>query len=333
MNIFEKVGTPFARACENKMYEKIAKGVSKHEERAKKIQSGNMRKSSNLLHSDNTINGYCGVITRYAQWMAEKHPECRRLIVAHKRHYDREYIQEQIDAGKKPATIKNYTAALAFLHKCPMNKIHNCRPVVKTQQATRSRGYSPEKYQNQLAYRQQQEQTRVADIMEICRMTGVRRDEAKQLRPSNFVFDGKQVVCHLSGNNNVSNKLGAEATVWTKGGRERTIEILPKYTNKLRNIIARYQANEKICSKIPERIDIHGIRSMYACEMYKACARPIERIPIRERTMENGKDCPSRYRDAQGMIWDRRALLRVSASLGHSRSSVVVENYLWRLRE
>ena len=169
--------------------------------------------------------------------------------------------------------------------------------------------------------------------MEICRMTGVRRDEAKQLRPSNFVFDGKQVVCHLSGNNNVSNKLGAEATVWTKGGRKRTIEILPKYTAKLRNIIARYQENEKICSKIPERIDIHGIRSMYACEMYKACARPIERIPIRERTMENGKDCLSRYRDAQGMIWDRRALLRVSASLGHSRSSVVVENYLWRLRE
>lgn len=115
-----------------------------------------------------------------------------------------------------------------------MNKVHNCRPVVKTQQATRSRGYSPEKYQNQLAYRQQQEQTRVADIMEICRMTGVRRDEAKQLRPSNFVFDGKQVVCHLLGNNNVSNKRGAEATVWTKGGRKRTIEILPKYTDKLR---------------------------------------------------------------------------------------------------
>ena len=61
MNIFEKVGTPFARACENKMYEKIAKGVSKHEERAKKIQSGNMRKSSDLLHSDNTINGYCAL--------------------------------------------------------------------------------------------------------------------------------------------------------------------------------------------------------------------------------------------------------------------------------
>ena len=333
MNIFEKVGTPFARACENKMYEKIAKGVSKHEERAKKIQSGNMRKSSDLLHSDNTINGYCGVITRYAQWMAEVHPDCRKLIVAHKRHYDREYIQAQIDKGLKAATIKTYTAALAFLHKCNMDDVHSNRPMVRTQDATRSRSYSEATYNNQLCYRRKHGEDRVADIMQICRMTGLREDEAEQVRPFNFHLDQDRFICHLSGNNDSKNIGQGEQTVWSKGGRERTIEILPKYTGQLREILSRYETDERICSKIPDRIDVHGIRSMYACELYQAYARPVEEIPVKERTVENGKSCPSRYRDAQGMVWDRRALLRVSASLGHSRSSVVVASYLWRLRE
>ena len=333
MKIYDEVGTPFAKACQDKLSSSIAKGTSKHQARVDKLQSGSKRKSSGMLHSDRTIDGYADIAKRYAQWMATEHPDCRKLIVAHKRHYDREYIQAKIDKGFKAATIKTYTAALAFLHSCTMNEVHANRPMVRTQDATRSRSYSEAKYNNQLRYRRNHGEDRVADIMQICRMTGLREDEAEQVRPSNFHLDQDRFICHLSGNNDSKNIGAGEQTVWTKGGRERTIEILPKYTGQLREILSRYETDERICSKIPDRIDVHGIRSIYACELYQAYARSVEEIPVKERTTENGKDRPSRYRDAQGMVWDRRALLRVSASLGHSRSSVVVASYLWRLRE
>ena len=333
MKINDEVGTPFAKACQDKLASSIAKGTSKHQARADKLQSGSKRKSSGILHADRTIDGYADIAKRYARWMATEHPDCRKLIVAHKRHYDREYIQAQIDKGLKAATIKTYTAALAFLHKCNMDDVHSNRPMVRTQDATRSRAYSEATYYNQLRYRRKHGEDQVADIMQICRMAGLREDEAEQVRPSNFRFEAEKTVCHLSGNNDSKNIGAGEQTVWTKGGRERTIEILPRYTGQLCEILSRYETDERICSKIPDRIDVHGIRSMYACELYQAYARPVEEIPVKERTTKNGKDCPSRYRDAQGMVWDRRALLRVSASLGHSRSSVVVQNYLWRLRE
>lgn len=332
MKIYDEVGTPFAKACQDKLASSIAKGVSKHQARADKLQSGSKRKSSGMLHADRTIDGYADIVKRYAQWIATEHSDCRKLIAAHKRHYDREYIQAQIDKGLKAATIKTYTAALAFLHNCTMDEVHANRPMVRTQDATRSRAYSEATYNNQLRYRRKHGEDQVADIMQICRITGLREEEARQVRPSNFHLDQDRFICHLSGNNDSKNIGQGEQTVWTKGGRERTIEILPRYTGQLREILSRYETDERICSKIPDRIDVHGIRSMYACELYQAYARPVEKIPVKERTTENGKDRPSRYRDAQGMEWDRRALLRVSASLGHSRSSVVVTSYLWRLR-
>lgn len=333
MNITQAVPTRFAQACEQKMLSSIGKGVSKHIARAQNIAAGGERMSSDLLHSDDTINSYANCLTYYARWMDENHTDCNRLQIAHKCHYDREFIQHLIETNAySPATIKLYTAALAFVHGCTMNQIHDNRPTVRAEDTTRSRSYTEEKYDNQLRYRFKYGPMAVAHIMQICRVTGLRRDEAEQIRPSNFGFDGKVYHCHLSGNPNRM-KYPDEKTVWTKGGRERTIDILPKYNTLLREILSSYQPDEKICSEIPDRIGVHGIRSMYACELYQAFARDISAISPTDRTMENGKSRPTRYRDSQGYTWDRDALLRVSASLGHNRSEVVVRHYLWRLRQ
>lgn len=334
MKIYEEVHTPFARACEHKLLSSIGKGVSKHKARQEAIEAGSKRKSSNLLHSDNTIDGYAEISTRYAKWMKEKHLDCTKLIVAHRRKYDHEYIQELIDSKTySPATIKTYTAALAFLHSCTMDEVHDNRPVVHTKDATRNRNYTLEKYTSDLRYREKKGQTDVVDIMRLCWMTGMRKNEAEQVCPSNFHEENGRIVCHLSGNNNEKNVPEGERSVWTKGGRKRTIEILPKYYDELREILSRYLPDEKICPKTPGRIHVHGIRSFYACEMYQALARPIEEISKKERTMESGNWRSSRYVDADGYIWDRRALLQVSASMGHVRTSVIVESYLWRLKE
>lgn len=165
MKIYEEVHTPFARACEHKLLSSIGKGVSKHKARQEAIEAGSKRKSSNLLHSDNTIDRYAEISTRYAKWMREKHLDCTKLIVAHRRKYDHEYIQELIDSKTySPATIKTYTAALAFLHSCTMDEVHDNRPVVHTKDATRNRNYTLDKYTSDLRYREKKGQTDVVDI-------------------------------------------------------------------------------------------------------------------------------------------------------------------------
>lgn len=333
MNISQAVPTRFAQACEQKLSSSIGKGVSKHIARAKNMAEGSERKSSDLLNSDDTINSYANCLTQYARWMSTNHPDCNCLRVARKRHYDREYIQRLISThAYAPATIKQYAAALAFVHGCTMNQVCNTRPTVRAEDATRSRSYTEAKFNRQLQYRLKHGPAPVTAIMQICRATGLRRDEAEQIRPSNFRFAGTHYVCHLSGKPDHL-KFPGEKTVWTKGGRMRTIEILPKYNDVLHRILSFCDPDEKICPKIPDRIDVHGIRSMYACELYLAFARPIDMIKPSDRTMEHDKSRPTRYRDRQGYVWDRAALLRVSSSLGHNRSEVVVRHYLWRLRQ
>lgn len=333
MNIAQAIPTRFAQACEQKLLSSLGKGISKHSERARNIAAESERMSSDLLYSDDTINSYANCLTQYERWMEENHPDCHRLQIAKKRHYDHEFIQHLINThAYAPTTIKQYADALAFVHGCTMNQVHNARPTVRAEDATRSRSYTEAKYENQLRYRFKHGPIAVAHIMQICRVIGLRRDEAEQIRPSNFWFDGTVYHCHLSGNPDHLEFPG-EKTVWIKGGRMRTIEILPKYNDVVHRILSFCDPNEKICPKIPDRIDVHGIRSMYACELYLEFARPIDMIKPSDRTMEHDKSRPTRYRDQQGYVWDRAALLRVSASLSHNRSEVVVRHYLWRLRQ
>ena len=332
MDIYNNVKTPFAKACEHRLRSSIGKNVSKHRARAAAVQNGSKRQSSGLLHADTTINNYAKIAQNYTVWMKKNHPDCRRLLIAHKRHYDREFIQSLIDAGKKPATIKTYTAALAFLHNCTMNEVHSERPVVRPKDATRCRTFSEETYNKQLTCRLNKKQYDVADIMQICRMTGLRKDEAQQICKENFLHTQDGWICHVTGSNKTHKLRRDESVVYTKGGRERTIEIIPQYESVLCEILSRAESGKPICPNIPNRVNIHGIRAMYAAELYQFYARPIEQISPNERTREKGRDLPSRYIDHQGKVWDRRALLKVSASLGHNRSEVVVQNYLWILR-
>lgn len=52
MKIYDEVGTPFAKACQDKLSSSIAKGVSKHKAREEKVMAGSKRKSSGMLHAD-----------------------------------------------------------------------------------------------------------------------------------------------------------------------------------------------------------------------------------------------------------------------------------------
>ena len=332
MDILSSVHTQFARACEDKLKTKYC---DKHNSDNRKAFKGDDQdKNSTELDRNLAYKIESRMAHDYAEWMKRKHPDCNRLILAHKQHFDREFIQEMINSKECTKKINTYTRLLAFLHNCKPNDVHDLRPMACTQDSDVGRGYTLENYQRQLAYRQEHNNEREADMMRILLMTGLRRDEAEQIRPSNFGVKNGHMFCHLSGTDDLRNlTLPGECPVLTKLEKPRTVEILDKYKGELKNLLSRYDKNEIICKDLSKRIKTEGIRGMYACELYTRFARPIEKVYASERIEEKNKKVTARYRDLQGYVWDRRALLRVAYSLGYDYALILVQKYMWRLRE
>lgn len=112
MKIYDEIRTPFAKACQDKLPSSIAKGVSKHKAREEKIKAGSKRKSSGMLHADRTIDDYAGKVKRYAQWMAEVHPEIASLRLE-EGHWEGDTV-----VGKRAA---DESVVFSLLEKKPPN--------------------------------------------------------------------------------------------------------------------------------------------------------------------------------------------------------------------
>ena len=78
--------------------------------------------------------------------------------------------------------------------------------------------------------------------------------------------------------------------------------------------------NGKVFAHIPVAADIHGYRREYATAYYKAIARPVDTLKPQEKYI-----C---RKDKRGIVYDRRAMLAVSRSLGHNRIDVIAGHYL-----
>ena len=275
------------------------------------------------IHSYETYNQYKYECERYAAWLAVNYPDVQKLSYAFRKGYARKYIQTLIDRGLAASTIAHATSALAKLHGCRANDIHDKRPKRHYAEFTRSRGYNEKKYKADVE--------KYGPIVELCRMTGVRECELKHLYKECFVEDEKgKIHLHLDGKKQ-----------HTKGGRTRDVVILEENQEKIRALISSFEEGKLICPKAPSHLDIHGIRSMYATDYYNAIARDVKDIPATERIAlkKPKKDrrrpnqvrtsAPGVYtRRSDGRSFDRSALLTVSESLGHSREDVVVHSYL-----
>ena len=278
---------------------------------------------SPYIHSYNTYYQYLAICQQYAVWLAEHHPDTQKLAYAFRKGYAREYIQSMIDRDLAPSTIARATSALAKLHRCNANDIHENRPERRYEDFTRSRTYSEERYGKDV--------DKYGMMAELCRMTGVREIELEHLYPECFHEDADgKLSLHLDGKRQ-----------HTKGGKSRDVVILPRHQQRLREILETCEAGKPICPKAPSHLDIHGIRSLYAMDYYAEVARSIEDIPANERVplkhpkRDNKRPnqvrttAPGVYtRQSDGKKFDRKALLTVSRSLGHNRVDVMVHSYL-----
>ena len=304
----------------NRQHREDARAAGMSEEEIAKLRHG----PSPLIHGISTFYQYVNVGKRFAKWLAVEHPEVSKLQYAHRKGYTREFIQLMIDRGLSPYTINHDTCALAKLFRCSSNDIHDNRPPRHYDEITRSRGYSEKQYAKDLK--------KYGDLARLLRCIGVRECELVHLSPSCFGDVNGELMLQLDGRKQ-----------HTKGGKSRTVEILPENQQIVREILAKFDVDELICPKAPSHLDIHGIRRMYANDFYDSIAPEItdemreERVPLKHAKVDNSRpnqvrtDAPRVYRRRKlnNRELDRVAMLRVSRSLGHNRVDVMVQSYLW----
>lgn len=117
-----------------------------------------------------------------------------------------------------------------------------------------------------------------------------------------------------------------------KGGRERLSPIIGKNAGQIVERIRSTPKGEKVWKYVNGNADIHSYRAQYATDIYRAHARPIEKIPYDKVNRGTGKRYQSEVyscrKDEAGKKLDKAAMLVCSKALGHNRISVVADNYI-----
>lgn len=115
---------------------------------------------------------------------------------------------------------------------------------------------------------------------------------------------------------------GPYLMVLGKGGLIRHAPITGSAENVALVIrLCREAGDELVFSKVPDEVDVHMLRAMYASAIYLRHARPVNRLPREEQYR-----CRNDY---AGVILDRRAMELASQAIGHKRLSVIARSYLW----
>lgn len=233
---------------------------------------------------------------QFGNWCQQNYG-CKTIVAD--RQYVEKYLQWNKERGYSPWTIRLRASALAKLYRCKTTDFNIDLPKRERTEIKRSRhptsGFS---------------ETRNQKVVDFCLGTGLRRHELLKLKPDNFVMhNGKAFVYVESG----------------KGGKSRFAYVLPEFQEAVQRCFREASELKKDTvfekREIKTRMPIHHYRAMYAQNYYNQLSRLIENICREERYY-----C---RKDKAGIIYDKKALLIVSRSLGHNRCDVVVSNYLY----
>ena len=319
-NLFKPGSKRAARTAHNKELRKAAI------ERGEDPATIKFHASPNI-HWYVTLTAYEHNVGMFINWLVRTHLDVHKLTYAFKAGYVYEYIQWHIDNGYASSTIKTYAAALAKLYGVTLSDINETMPQRRAKDSTRSRGYTLSRYEKDL--------TKYGLHAEIARMTGVRDETLGKLRKEFFHEDNNgSLILVLD---------GKKRNGKTKGGRPYTALIAPQNQARMREILSQFEVGVPLCPNPPKHLDTHGIRALYAEDLYQWLARNIvdiprnERVPLKAAKTDNKRphqhrvDAPAvRTRRHDGRQFDRIALLIISESLGHGRDDVIVDSYLWR---
>lgn len=255
-------------------------------------------KKHNSTESD-IIRGYCTLenykkeCREFAAWARAHHPGENINTLEKLRPYAEEYLTRSKPNGEPYSawTICKERAAIAKLYGVKCQDILKDAPERSRDDIKRSRG------KDWLEVKPIDKQP---DYEALGRGAGLRKGDFSRIRKEDIEQDGKRAYVHIDKG---------------KGGKSRTIVVLPEYTERVLAIRDKAKDGERVipAGMIPNRFDEHACRRFYANEMYRLLARPIESIPKVERYY-----CRD---DRKGIVLDRVAMEKVSRCLGHGSFS------------
>lgn len=276
------------RQVEETLKEKLKIGQSKHKAKKEGKAQG--------IYAYKTLKIYMEQANYFVKYCKKEHG-CRYLDEC--RQYADEYLQNRIDRGNSPYTLHLIRSALCKLYG-DTSRDYIPLPKRRRQDITRSRGEAVrDKHFSEENHK---------DIIDFCKATGLRRHELKQLRGTDYTFHGQDLYIIVQKG---------------KGGKNREVYIFPENIQKVLELM-QSAADGFVFPDVPNGMDVHSYRAIYATAYYQRIARPVFRIPSQERYCCRG--------DRKGVILDKKAMLEVSRALGHNRVSVIAGHYLIGVR-
>ncbi len=295
------------------------------------------------IFSASTYQSYWKHTKYFIQYIKENHPECTTLRSAKK--YVNEWLQVRVDEGKSAWTVQLEAKALGKLDGIrPDDDKYFKPPKRERAEIKRSRGD---------AVRDRHFSTTNNDeLIKFCRGTGLRRGELSELRGGELRTKDQiekeisriEAVPEKDRTKKDAARLGmlkdtrlfdSEYYVYVrngKGGRERLSPIIGRNAGQIVERIRSTPKGEKVWKYVNGNADIHSYRAQYATDIYRAHARPIEKIPYDKVNRGTGKRYQSEVyscrKDEAGKKLDKAAMLVCSKALGHNRISVVADNYI-----
>lgn len=297
--------------------DKIAFGQSKHADK----DNLDFGQSTYKIYSYETYNTYLKECTAYSKWLEiEKHIK-KIDDISKTEQYAREYLQSRLDNNISIYTVKMERAALGMLYS---KQIDIKLPARDNKNITRSR----QRVEGDKHY---SENGKYKNVFMVAKATGGRRSDLMKLDINSFI--------EINGHLYVQFK-------HSKGGRNRLTYVREEYSQDVKELVkkAREEGKIKLFDKIPQRIDIHGLRREYCQGLYTEIKNNkdlrddiLKNYPARHEYKtqkdKNGnsytKEIQSEiYKDRDGNIYDRNDIYVCSQSLGHNRLDVSITHYL-----
>lgn len=248
--------------------------------------------STGRIHSRCTKDVYRPYCYKMATWARETHGiRTLKDLLARSDDLASQWLEAQKARGLAPDSLHVMRSALRMFFGDRRLAAGVKIPVRHREEITRSR--SAVKMDRQF------QPNNWKPLIDFLSATGLRRREVSMLTADKVMtgFDG-QLYIHIENG---------------KGGRARTVPVLPGHEAAIQAVLAGKAPTERIFPRIPDRLDVHSLRRAYAQAYY---------------THLSGRKPPPQHGRLRPRDYDRKAAAIVSRALGHNRIDVITRNYL-----
>lgn len=253
--------------------------------------------SDGRIHAFRTRKGYQAIVLRLINWcvatqglrfrsLDELDAQANELVVR--------YLADGMAAGKSAWTLKTERSAFRLFFGRRDLAASVALPPRRRADIKRSRHPSVRDAAFDPAHWR--------ELLTFLDATGLRRSEVAHIHVRD-VCDAAEGCLHVA--------------VKGKGGKWRTVPVLPEYAEAARVLLAGRSPDERLFSRIPSHLDIHASRRRFAQATYRQASGG---CPLPSATA-------TQARLPKGAI-DPAAARQVSEALGHNRLDVTTTHYL-----